>query len=80
MARSVSTKLLDFLVCPLSKEPLRFCPKSKNLFNDSLGISYPVIDGIPCLVPVDGQLLNTKDASDNVSSSDDVNRIVEGKT
>ncbi|KAK1326139.1 hypothetical protein QJS10_CPA01g00371 [Acorus calamus] len=64
--------LSDFLICPFSKHPLRLCKETQSLINDELGVSYPIVDGIPCLLPKDGKLLKDKDASkscDSVSSS-----------
>ncbi|MQM03904.1 hypothetical protein Taro_036691 [Colocasia esculenta] len=57
-ADAIKRALSDFLVCPLSKQPLRFCERTQSLVNDALGVSYPIVDGIPCLVPKDGKLLD----------------------
>ncbi|NXP54703.1 PREY protein, partial [Heliornis fulica] len=43
--------LLRCLVCPLSRRPLRYDEASKELINEELGIAYPVLDGIPTMVP-----------------------------
>lgn len=43
--------LLEFLVCPLSKKPLRYEASTNELINDELGIAYPIIDGIPNMIP-----------------------------
>ncbi|XP_040455611.1 protein preY, mitochondrial [Falco naumanni] len=43
--------LLRFLVCPLSKRPLRYEEATNELINEELGIAYPVIDGIPNMIP-----------------------------
>ncbi|KAJ4964334.1 hypothetical protein NE237_024273 [Protea cynaroides] len=59
----ISKTLSDILVCPLSKQPLRVCEESNSLISDALGVSYPIVDGIPCLVPKDGKLLETDDLS-----------------
>ncbi|XP_058090803.1 uncharacterized protein LOC131237149 [Magnolia sinica] len=67
----VSKALSDLLVCPLSKQPLRLCPESNSLISDALGVSYPIVDGIPCLVPKDGKLLKT----DNASKPDSVTEL-----
>ncbi|XP_057865799.2 uncharacterized protein LOC131073387 [Cryptomeria japonica] len=65
MARQRSSKLMECLACPLSKESLRFCAKSNTLINDSMGVSYPfphpVVDiklcgGIDYLFSVDWAL------------------------
>ncbi|KAM6402242.1 protein preY, mitochondrial [Pluvialis apricaria] len=43
--------LLRFLVCPLSKRPLRYEEATNELINEELGIAYPIIDGIPNMIP-----------------------------
>ncbi|KAM6261587.1 protein preY, mitochondrial [Porphyrio hochstetteri] len=43
--------LLRSLVCPLSKRPLRYEAATNELINDELGIAYPIIDGIPTMIP-----------------------------
>ncbi|XP_044536402.1 protein preY, mitochondrial [Gracilinanus agilis] len=43
--------LLDFLVCPLSKKSLRYEMSTNELINEELGIAYPIIDGIPNMIP-----------------------------
>ncbi|XP_053109607.1 protein preY, mitochondrial isoform X1 [Hemicordylus capensis] len=43
--------LLEILVCPLSKKPLRFDESTNELINEELGIAYPIIDGIPNMIP-----------------------------
>ncbi|XP_071411947.1 protein preY, mitochondrial [Pithys albifrons albifrons] len=45
------SSLLRFLVCPLSKRPLRYEEATNELINEELGIAYPIIDGIPNMVP-----------------------------
>nr|XP_043608163.1 protein preY, mitochondrial [Erigeron canadensis] len=57
----ISKTLSEFIVCPLSKQPLRICEKSNSLISDTIGVSFPIIDGIPCLVPKDGQIIDTDD-------------------
>ncbi|KAK9156136.1 hypothetical protein Sjap_003616 [Stephania japonica] len=54
----------EILVCPLSKQPLRLCEESNALISDALGVSYPIVDGIPCLVPTDGKLIETPNEDD----------------
>ncbi|XP_070763599.1 protein preY, mitochondrial [Enoplosus armatus] len=53
--------LLDFLVCPLSKKPLRYEAKTNELINEELGIAYPIVGGIPNMIPQEARLLQ-KDA------------------
>ncbi|RIA04477.1 hypothetical protein BRARA_K01338 [Brassica rapa] len=55
---AIDKTLSEILVCPLSKQPLRFCEKTKFLVSDTIGVSFPIKDGIPCLVPKDGKILD----------------------
>ncbi|KAI3824274.1 hypothetical protein L1987_05725 [Smallanthus sonchifolius] len=57
----ISKTLSEILVCPLSKQPLRVCEKSNYLISDAIGVSFPIVDGIPCLVPRDGEIIETED-------------------
>lgn len=49
--------LLDFLVCPLSRKPLRYEESTNELINEELGIAYPIIDGIPNMIPQDARMI-----------------------
>lgn len=49
--RTFQPALLEFLVCPLSKKPLRYEASTNELINEELGIAYPIIDGIPNMIP-----------------------------
>ncbi|XP_043774189.1 protein preY, mitochondrial-like [Cervus elaphus] len=49
--RAFNQALLEFLVCPLSKKPLRYEASTNELINEELGIAYPIIDGIPNMIP-----------------------------
>ncbi|XAR73743.1 hypothetical protein NMG60_11007814 [Bertholletia excelsa] len=55
---AVSKTLSEILVCPLSKQPLRVCEETNSLISDAIGVSYPIVDGIPCLVPKDGKIID----------------------
>merc|ERR1719495_2639511 len=55
--------LLSILVCLLSKKPLRYNEETNELVNDELGVAYPIVNGIPNLVPEDGRIIN-KDTTD----------------
>ncbi|XP_039680965.1 protein preY, mitochondrial-like [Perca fluviatilis] len=60
------TSLLEFLVCPLSKKPLRYEAETSELINEELGIAYPVVNGIPNMIPQEARLLQ-KDADASTS-------------
>ncbi|MFZ4762882.1 MAG: Trm112 family protein [Alphaproteobacteria bacterium] len=47
---SLATELLDILVCPLTKTPLRYDVDKQELISEKAGLAYPVIDGIPVML------------------------------
>ncbi|WP_078503915.1 Trm112 family protein [Streptomyces viridochromogenes] len=47
--------LLKILVCPLDKGPLILDPTGCALYNPRLRRRYPVLDGIPQLLPGSGE-------------------------
>ncbi|KAI7812047.1 protein preY, mitochondrial [Triplophysa rosa] len=61
--------ILEFLVCPLSKKQLRYDEKSNELINEELGIAYPIIDGIPNMIPQDARMIQKMETSKNPSES-----------
>ncbi|EER94183.1 hypothetical protein BDA96_01G253200 [Sorghum bicolor] len=67
--RSIPRALADVLVCPLSKQPLRYCEATGSLVSDAAGVSFPVLDGIPSLVPKDGKLLDDQEVKSEQESS-----------
>ncbi|XP_048501927.1 uncharacterized protein LOC125498220 [Beta vulgaris subsp. vulgaris] len=64
VCEGMSKTLSEILVCPLSKQSLRYCEKTGSLISDEIGVSFPIIDGIPCLVPKDGKILEDEGSSD----------------
>lgn len=48
--RTVDPKLLEILVCPLTKGPLRYDRAADELVSDRAGLAYPIRDGIPIML------------------------------
>ncbi|KAF8071117.1 recA [Scenedesmus sp. PABB004] len=46
---ALDERLLELLVCPLSKTPLRHDAARGLLVNDELGVAWPIVDGVPHL-------------------------------
>ena len=46
----VSPKLLELLVCPLTKGPLRYDVDAQELVSVQAGLAYPVRDGVPIML------------------------------
>ena len=47
---AVDPKLLEILVCPLTKGPLVYDAKKQELLSKQAGIAYPIRDGIPIML------------------------------
>jgi uncharacterized protein len=44
-------KLLELLVCPLTKETLHYDAAAQELISRSARLAYPIRDGIPIMIP-----------------------------
>jgi uncharacterized protein YbaR (Trm112 family) len=49
-AGSVDPKLLEILVCPVSKGPLEYDAERQELISRSAKLAYPIRDGIPIML------------------------------
>ncbi|MEK7246326.1 MAG: Trm112 family protein [Pseudomonadota bacterium] len=49
-ARKVDPKLLEILVCPLTKASLRYDAEAQELISDQAQLAYPIRDGIPIML------------------------------
>lgn len=47
---AIDPKLLEVLVCPQSRKPLRYDKERQELVSDSARLAYPVRDGVPILL------------------------------
>ncbi len=46
----MNNKLLEMLVCPVTKGPLEFDREANELISSSAKLAYPIRDGIPVLL------------------------------
>lgn len=46
----VDPKLLEILVCPLTKGSLRYDAAAQELVSEQAGLAYPIRDGIPIML------------------------------
>jgi uncharacterized protein YbaR (Trm112 family) len=47
---AVDPRLLEMLVCPLTKSLLRYDAKAQELISDQAQLAYPIRDGIPIML------------------------------
>lgn len=48
--RAIDPRLLEILVCPLTRSVLRYDAAAQELISDSAGLAYPIRDGVPILL------------------------------
>tara|TARA_B100002003_G_C13648555_1_gene330190 strand:- start:250 stop:429 length:180 start_codon:yes stop_codon:yes gene_type:complete len=46
----VDPKLLEILVCPVTKGPLRYDAENQELISDQAKLAFPIRDGIPIML------------------------------
>lgn len=54
-------KLLDILVCPVTKGPLILDAEHQELISKSARLAYPIRDGIPVLLEDDARELTSEE-------------------
>ena len=54
----VDPKLLEILVCPLTKGPLSYDREAQELVSKEAGLAYPVRDGIPIMLVEEARKLD----------------------
>jgi uncharacterized protein YbaR (Trm112 family) len=50
MSTEIDPKLLEILVCPLTKGPLRYDRAASELVSEQAQLAYPIRDGIPIML------------------------------
>ncbi len=59
---TVDPKLLEILVCPLTKATLRYDAAAQELVSDQAGLAYPIRDGIPIMLVEEARKLDDSPA------------------
>ena len=62
-AKPIDPKLLEMLVCPLSKGPLIYDRAAGELICKQSGLAYPIRDGIPIMLPDEARPLDDGDGA-----------------
>jgi len=57
----MDTKLLELLVCPVTKGPLDFDREKQELISRSARLAYPVRDGIPVMLENEARTLSDEE-------------------
>jgi uncharacterized protein len=56
--RRIDPKLLEILVCPLTKTSLDYDPERQELISRAAGLAYPIRDGFPIMLPEEARMLD----------------------
>ncbi len=57
----IDTRLLELLVCPVTKGPLSYDRERQELVSHSARLAYPVRDGIPVLLESEARTLSDEE-------------------
>jgi uncharacterized protein YbaR (Trm112 family) len=57
-APEIDPKLLEILVCPLTKGPLDYDRAHQELISRQAGLAYPIRDGIPIMLADEARQLD----------------------
>jgi uncharacterized protein YbaR (Trm112 family) len=60
-APDVDPRLLEILVCPLTKGPLSYDRGAQELISLEAGLAYPIRDGIPIMLVDEARPLNEEE-------------------
>jgi len=55
---AVDPKLLEILVCPLTRGPLEVDSERQELISRAARLAYPIRDGIPIMLPEEARKLD----------------------
>ena len=58
MNAQTDPKLLEILVCPISKGPLVYDRENQELISESARLAYPIKQGIPIMLPDEARHLD----------------------
>ncbi|WP_421955162.1 Trm112 family protein [Polaromonas sp.] len=57
----MDTKLLELLVCPVTKGPLDYDREKQELISKSARLAYPVRDGLPVMLETEARTLTDEE-------------------
>lgn len=60
-AQAADPKLLELLVCPLTKMPLIFDADAQELISRAAGVAFPIRQGVPLMIQDEARQLNDDD-------------------
>ena len=68
---SVDPKLLEILVCPITKGPLEYDAEKQELVSRKAKLAYPIRDGIPIMLIDEATTLSDEDSERLIAKAND---------
>ena len=66
--REVDPKLLEILVCPMTKTPLRYDRAALELISDQAGLAFPIRNGVPIMLVDEARVLDDDPVSQGMAA------------
>ncbi|MAI90644.1 Trm112 family protein [Ponticaulis sp.] len=63
-ADGLDPKLLEILVCPISRGPLIYDPEASELVSQKAGLAYPIRDGVPIMLADEARELEPSEVTE----------------
>ena len=57
LATDIDPRLLELLVCPVTKQTLEYDRERQELVSKAAKLAYPIRDGIPIMLPEEARVL-----------------------
>lgn len=57
----MDSRLLQLLVCPVTKGPLEYDSQRQELISRSARLAYPIVDGLPIMLEVQARVLTDEE-------------------
>jgi uncharacterized protein YbaR (Trm112 family) len=57
----IDKRLLDILVCPVTRTKLRYDEAAQELISDAAGLAFPIRDGVPVMLPEEARALQDQE-------------------
>jgi len=67
----IDPRLLDLLVCPLTKGPLVYDRQRNELVSEQAGLAYPIRDGVPVMLVDEARTITEADSIPDPVRADD---------
>jgi uncharacterized protein len=66
--REIDPKLLEILVCPMTKTPLRYDRAALELISDQAGLAFPIRNGVPIMLIDEARVLDDDPVADGAAA------------